>query len=74
MCICVYVDLVRYVAAATGPKDVVLVLDVSGSMRDTASIVSEESRLEMMQKAAKRVLKTLTHNDYVAVVSVEALF
>ena len=70
---CVYVDLVRYVAAATGPKDVVLVLDVSGSMSQQASSLTSETRLEMMQKAAKRVLKTLTHNDYVAVVSVEAL-
>ena len=65
---CVYVDLVRYVAAATGPKDVVLVLDVSGSMSQQASSLTSETRLEMMQKAAKRVLKTLTHNDYVAVV------
>ena len=71
---CLYVDLVRYVAAATGPKDVVLVLDVSGSMSQQASSLTSETRLEMMQKAAKRVLKTLTHNDYVAVVSVEALF
>ena len=70
---CVYVDLVRYVAAATGPKDVVLVLDVSGSMSQQASSLTSETRLEMMQKAAKRVLKTLTHNDYVAVVSREAL-
>ena len=70
---CLYVDLVRYVAAATGPKDVVLVLDVSGSMSQQASSLTSETRLEMMQKAAKRVLKTLTHNDYVAVVSVEAL-
>ena len=59
----------RYVAAATGPKDVVLVLDVSGSMRSPASSVGEgQTRLEMMQNAAKRVLRTLTHNDYVAVV------
>ena len=70
---CLYVDLARYVAAATGPKDVVLVLDVSGSMSQQASSLTSETRLEMMQKAAKRVLKTLTHNDYVAVVSVEAL-
>ena len=71
---CVYVDLVRYVAAATGPKDVVLVLDVSGSMSQQASSLTSETRLEMMQKAAKQVLKKLTHNDYVAVVSVEAFF
>merc|ERR1719274_249583 len=63
-----------YVAAATGPKDVVLVLDTSGSMGEPASMVipkgeKGETLLQMMQKAAKRVLNTLTHNDYVAVVT-----
>ena len=73
MCALPLLNLVRYVAAATGPKDVVLVLDTSGSMGEPASMVipkgeKGETLLQMMQKAAKRVLNTLTHNDYVAVV------
>jgi uncharacterized protein YegL len=49
-----------YSSIATGPKDLVLVLDKSGSM--------EGSRMSLAHDAAKRVLKTLGKNDYIGVV------
>ena len=50
-----------YVAATSGPKNVVLVIDVSGSMGDFG-------RLELAKDAAKTVIDTLTNFDYVGVV------
>jgi hypothetical protein len=50
-----------YVAASSGPKDVVLVLDVSGSM-------AQSGRAELMIDAAKAVIKTLTIADWFSVV------
>lgn len=50
-----------YVAATSGPKDVVLVLDVSGSMANA-------NRMVIMKAAAKQVVETLTIHDYVNVV------
>ena len=51
-----------YVSAASGPKDVVIVLDVSGSMR-------VEGRMSLMREAALKLLDTFTSVDYVAVIS-----
>ena len=50
-----------YVAATSGPKDVILVIDVSGSM-------SVFNRIGLARDAAISVLNTLTNSDYVAVV------
>jgi hypothetical protein len=50
-----------YSSIATGPKDVVLVLDKSGSM-------SREGRNDLAYEAAIRVLKTFGTNDYIGVV------
>jgi hypothetical protein len=50
-----------YTGASSGPKDVVLVLDISGSM-------AEFDRISLMKDAAKTVLASLTINDYVNVV------
>ena len=50
-----------YVAAASGPKDVILVLDVSGSM-------SFLNRLNIMKEAAKTVIETLSFVDFVGIV------
>ena len=50
-----------YVAATSGPKNVILVIDVSGSMSDFG-------RLELAKDAAKTVINTLTNFDYVGVV------
>ena len=49
-----------YAAAAAGPKDVVVVVDVSGSMTGT--------RIGMARDAAKAVLNTLTETDYASVI------
>lgn len=49
-----------YASGATGPKDVVMVIDTSGSMRG--------DRIELAIRGAKAVLKTLTDTDYVAIV------
>ena len=51
-----------YASAVTGPKDMILVLDVSGSMGD-------ENRLEIMKQAAVAQLDTMTFLDFVQVVS-----
>ena len=62
----------RYVAAASGPKDVVLVLDVSHSMTAPSGSLSssDKTRLDMMKEAAKEVIyNTLTNADHVSVVS-----
>ena len=50
-----------YAVAASGPKDVVIVIDSSGSM-------TSEGRMDMAISAATKVIKTLTASDYVSVV------
>jgi len=50
-----------FAAGAAGPKDVVIVIDTSGSMRG--------NRISMAEEAAKRVVDTLTEADYAAVVT-----
>uniref|UniRef100_A0A6B2L1C9 VWFA domain-containing protein n=1 Tax=Arcella intermedia TaxID=1963864 RepID=A0A6B2L1C9_9EUKA len=50
-----------YIAASSGPKDVVLILDTSGSM-------SNFNRISLAKAAATKVLNTLTINDYIGVV------
>jgi uncharacterized protein YegL len=49
-----------YAAAASGPKDVVLVIDTSGSMAGDLN--------DMAKNAAKMVINTLTAVDYVTIV------
>jgi len=51
-----------FVAASSGPKDLVLILDVSGSM-------SDYGRLSIMKDAAITVIDTLSVADKVAVVT-----
>ncbi|KAL7532149.1 LOW QUALITY PROTEIN: hypothetical protein ACHAXR_006045 [Thalassiosira sp. AJA248-18] len=51
-----------FVAASSGPKDVVLVIDTSGSMNDYG-------RIDLAKEAAITVVSTLTVADRVAVVS-----
>ena len=50
-----------YVAATSGPKNVILVIDVSGSM-------NQRNRLELAKDAAKTVINTLTNFDFIGVV------
>ncbi|GAX26339.1 hypothetical protein FisN_16Lu180 [Fistulifera solaris] len=49
-----------YVAGSSGPKNIVLVLDKSGSMQG--------ARMSLMKEAAIRVIETLTISDRVAIV------
>ena len=51
-----------YVAATSGPKNVILVVDVSGSMGGLG-------RLSLAKDAAKTVVNTLTNFDYVGLVT-----
>ena len=51
-----------YVAATSGPKNVILVIDVSGSM-------GSFNRLSIAKDAAKTVVNTLTNFDYVGLVT-----
>lgn len=51
-----------YVGAASGPKNVVLVIDMSGSM-------SLENRAELALSAAKSVVETLTQLDFVKIIA-----
>ena len=49
-----------YIAASSGPKNIILVLDTSGSMSG--------QRIELLKTAAIRVVETLTVGDRVAIV------
>lgn len=51
-----------YVAASSGPKNVILIIDTSGSMR-------EFNRLAIAKSAAITVINTLDHGDFVAVIA-----
>ena len=67
-----------YAAAVTGPKDMIFVLDASGSMRDKVEVkeinengeeeVVEKERLEIMKEAAIAQLNTATFSDFIQVV------
>merc|ERR1719361_2205473 len=50
-----------YAAAASGPKDIVLVIDISGSM-------ALANRYEVAKQAAMKVVDTLIFSDWVSVV------
>lgn len=54
-----------YAGPASGPKDVVICIDRSGSMAD-------KSRMILAKSAAKRVLDTLTFVDFVTLVTFES--
>ncbi|XP_078612475.1 voltage-dependent calcium channel subunit alpha-2/delta-2-like [Branchiostoma floridae x Branchiostoma japonicum] len=61
-----------YVSATTGPKDVVIVIDSSDSMAFRPS-TSPLTLMGLTKEAVTSVLWTLTHLDYVAVVSFATL-
>lgn len=58
-----------FLAASSGPKDVVLLIDVSGSMGLSNDPADEygESRLTAVKRAVTALLRTLSHTDYVAI-------
>jgi len=49
-----------YIAGSSGPKNIILMLDTSGSMVGL--------RLDLMKQAAKQVIRTLTVGDRVAII------
>jgi Mg-chelatase subunit ChlD len=50
-----------YVAASSGPKDIIIILDISGSMQ-------RYNRLVLAKIAAIKIVDSLTIGDYFAVV------
>merc|ERR1712107_182566 len=50
-----------YASAATGPKNIVIIIDKSGSMRDY-------DRMNIAKAAIKKVLNTLTWSDFAQVI------
>ena len=52
-----------YIAASSGPKNIIMVLDVSGSMEDKNNL-----KLNLLKQAATRVVQTLTVGDRVAII------
>jgi Mg-chelatase subunit ChlD len=50
-----------YIAASSGPKNVIMILDTSGWMAGP--------RIELLKAAAKRVVQTLTVSDRIAIVT-----
>lgn len=58
-----------YIAASTGPKDVVILLDISLSMSDP----QEMPRLTLAKNALFTMLKTFTFRDYVNIVTFEGI-
>eukprot|EP00058_Branchiostoma_floridae_P028143 XP_002613634.1 hypothetical protein BRAFLDRAFT_93675 [Branchiostoma floridae] len=62
-----------YVSAASPKKkNVVIVMDVSGSMREPHGVPEEQNRLNLAKQAALTVLDTLTPRDWAGVVSFSA--
>ena len=52
----------RYIQAATSPKDIIIVVDVSGSMKGL--------RLTIAKHTINTILDTLGENDFVNVIAV----
>jgi len=59
----VYDPTVRpwYISASSGPKNILMILDISGSMNDY-------DKIGLMKQAAKRIVSTLTVADRIAIV------
>mmetsp|Transcript_10206 Transcript_10206/g.8953 ORF Transcript_10206/g.8953 Transcript_10206/m.8953 type:complete len:116 (-) Transcript_10206:805-1152(-) len=51
--------------AATGPKDIIILIDTSGSM-------SSQGKMKLAINAAKKVLGTLTEHDYFGIIDFNA--
>ena len=54
-----------YVAAVTGAKNIILILDISGSM--------DGIKLEMLKISASNVIKTLTNSDWIGLVTFQTV-
>lgn len=53
-----------YVAATSGSKNIILIIDVSGSMQGT--------KIEIARQAASSVVSTMSNNDFVGVITFES--
>jgi len=56
------IAFVRYTQTAASLKDVVILLDLSGSVK--------ESSIEMAKETAKKIIETLGDDDYLNVIKV----
>ena len=56
-----------FAAASSGPKDVVMLLDFSGSMT-TEDGFNGESRIDLLKNATNGLLNTFTSNDYISLI------
>lgn len=54
--------LLRYIQAATSPKDIIIAVDISGSMKGL--------RLTIAKHTINTILDTLGENDFVNVIAV----
>ena len=50
-----------YVTATSGGKNVILMVDISGSM--------DGNRINLAKEAAKSVINTLSNNDFIGVIT-----
>jgi len=54
-----------YLSASNGPKNVIFILDTSGSM-------GQYGRMQLLKKAAKQVIDSLTFADYIGLVDFDS--
>ena len=57
--------IARYTQTATSLKDVVILLDLSGNLKD--------SSVEMAKETARKIIETLGDDDYLNVIKVSKL-
>ena len=60
-----------FIAASSGPKDIVIVIDRSRSMAAANDLLEKngESRIQVVRAAVRKLLGTLTQTDYVSVIA-----
>eukprot|EP00210_Caulerpa_lentillifera_P007421 g7092.t1 len=58
-----------FIAASTRPKDIVFVIDISGSMKIRVKKSSQDTRWDVTRNAVTSMLKTMTSSDYINIVT-----
>ena len=56
-------NMFRYIQAATSPKDLIMLIDTSGSMTG--------QRFEIAKATVKKILETLSDDDYFNIIKVD---